>query len=303
MLPAAFPIYRVTVAHQDRRDEQLGTKAKFWFDRAGSRTLFKRGRANEDWSEKVASECAHLLGLPHAVVELAVCDGLVGILSPSFLDKGDHLVHGNELLLQIDRDYPFGQRYHMPQHTLTAVLGALEKLAVSVPPRAARDLPVGFDGRDLFCGLLVLDAWTGNSDRHHENWAVIDRRERRYFAPAYDHASSLGRNETPLRIATRLAGTDPRVTVDSYALKCRSALYSSDSATHPMTTIEAARAAMEQRPAAAAFWRSRLQAVDDGRIDGLLERVPAERIADGSRRFAAAILRFNRKRILMEQNP
>ena len=51
--------------------EPLGSKKKLWFrDPMGTepRVLFKYNRADtgEDWSEKVASELAQLLGLPHA---------------------------------------------------------------------------------------------------------------------------------------------------------------------------------------------------------------------------------------------
>src|SRR5712691_3588160 len=98
MPPPLFPVVTVSVAPKNRRDEQLGTKAKFWFDRDNVKTLFKRGRQNEDWSEKVAAECAEFLGLPHASVELAICEGAAGVVSPSFLESGDRLVHGNELL-------------------------------------------------------------------------------------------------------------------------------------------------------------------------------------------------------------
>jgi hypothetical protein len=50
--------------------EQLGSKPKFWFRIEGDEQpwLFKFTRENtgEDWSEKIASEVAKLLGKPAA---------------------------------------------------------------------------------------------------------------------------------------------------------------------------------------------------------------------------------------------
>ena len=95
-----FPILEVTSGM--RTDvEQLGSKPKFWFKWQGERWLYKRARpeTGEDWSEKVASEIAVLLGLPTHRVELAVWEGNNGCAVKSFLTpEGNVLVHGNELL-------------------------------------------------------------------------------------------------------------------------------------------------------------------------------------------------------------
>ena len=55
--------------------EQLGSKHKFWFQHVSSLMyLFKEVRSGtgEDWSEKVACELCHLLGLPHVHYDLAI---------------------------------------------------------------------------------------------------------------------------------------------------------------------------------------------------------------------------------------
>jgi hypothetical protein len=291
-----FVIERVSVPPSERRDEQLGTKAKFWFRRGGSLVLFKRGRANEDWSEKAAAECAEFLGLPHASVELAECDGQPGIVSPSFVEEVDTLVHGNELLLSIDPLYPRERGYHVAQHTLDSIFEAFEVNRVSAPPSHA--WPDGFDARDIFTGYLLLDGWIGNSDRHHENWAVVRRGAEQFLAPTYDHASAMGRNETVARLERRLAGDDPRVTVRTYAEKCRSAIYRSTAESHPMSAYDAFLEASRRRPIAGTFWRRKLASVDEGRIEGLFDRFPTDRITPGFKTFAIEILRYNRSRLL-----
>ncbi len=84
--------------------EQLGTKPKFWYKGDDKKDyLFKESRPNtgEDWSEKIASELCGLLGLPHAVYDLAVWKGKRGVVSRIFVPAGGQLVHGNELLAKV----------------------------------------------------------------------------------------------------------------------------------------------------------------------------------------------------------
>ena len=65
--------------------EQLGTKFKFWYRDHNRRMLFKQGRpgTGENWAEKVCAEIAALLGLPHAPYDLAVWQGLHGVITPT----------------------------------------------------------------------------------------------------------------------------------------------------------------------------------------------------------------------------
>lgn len=292
--PPPFPVRCIDVPREKRRDEQLGSKAKFWFESAKDHwSLFKEGRENEDWAEKVGAEFARLLGLPCAEVDLAICDGRSGIVSPSFLSREDELIHGNQVLLSLDPGYPSGEGYHVHQHTLDAVFNALEELRVGAWPAAALPLTDEFDGRDVFVGYLLLDALIGNSDRHHENWGVVKRADARLLSPTYDHGSSLGRNEPERKMVERLRGNDRRFTVDVYASRCRSALYETSDARRPMSTRRAFELTLTRRPAAARHWLSNLRAVDDVSVSGILDRIPEERCSPLHRRFARRILELN----------
>lgn len=283
----------------ERQDETLGTKYKFWFQApGGAQLLFKRGRENEDWSEKVAAEVALLLGLPAARVELASADREPGVVSLSFLGPADQLVHGNELLMDLWADYPVEDRYGVGEHALPAVAQALSRAQAGPPPGAAPPWE-GFDAVDQLVGYLLLDALIGNTDRHHENWAVIRRPGAGgLLAPTYDHASCLGRNEPEAKIEARLSGRDPRVTVAHYAARARSALYRAPGQGRPMTTLEAILAAADVRPRAACAFAERLRALEPAAFAALLERVPKARIRPASQRFAVALLTENRRRIL-----
>lgn len=194
----------IDVTHWERLNtEQMGTKPKFWcLDEAGAEFLFKESRSHsgEHWSEKLAEQIATALGLPHAEIEMAVCDGKQGTISRNFLppDEPASLVHGNELLFEHDPQYPINApNFRLAQHTLDRISNALQK--------ELAQLPAGFQGPpeiqtagDLFVGYLLLDALIVNTDRHHANWAVVlspqqDNSRLVELAPTFDHASSLGR--------------------------------------------------------------------------------------------------------------
>lgn len=293
----SFPILEVP-ASAYRADEPLGTKTKFWFYRNDAPPcLFKVGRPNEDWSEKVAAELAVALGIPAARVDLAVHDGTYGVVSQTFLRDGEQLFHGNELLLDVRPDYPQHDRYHVGQHTVAAVFEALDSAGAAASMTPLGGVP-DFGAADQFVGYLMLDALVANTDRHHENWAVVQRGAHRYLAPSYDHASSLGRNEREARIEVRLSGRDPRVTVERYVEKGRSAFFSEPTARKPDSTLEAFRRAARLRPAAGRAWAERLSTLSEATVTTLLAQVPAQRISQLHRAFAGRIIEANRARVL-----
>jgi serine/threonine protein kinase HipA of HipAB toxin-antitoxin module len=59
-----------------------------------------------------------------------------------------------------------------------------------VAPSDGSEYPSAFA---QFTGYLVLDALIGHTDRHEENWGVIEGiTGAKRLAPSFDHASSLG---------------------------------------------------------------------------------------------------------------
>ncbi len=283
--------------HARREDETLGTKFKFWYyDENDDKILFKRGRDNEDWSEKIAAELAHAIGVPAADVELAELEGTRGIVSPTFLAPHEHLHHGNELLMGLDHEYPQEERYHVGQHTVQAVMSALEHFEASPTPLEAPPIEP-WTATAQMVGYLMLDAVIGNTDRHHENWAVTMRGDAASLAPTYDHASSLGRNEPERKARLRVEGGDPRVTVEAYVARARSAFYASREATKPLTTLEAFEAAAALHPAAGRAWYARLARITASEVENLFERLPDDRISAVHRRLAARMIVVNTQRI------
>jgi hypothetical protein len=317
--------------------EWMGSKPKFWFwlPRDNAQYLYKEARPNtgEDWSEKAACELCVLLGLPHAHYELASFKGRRGVASRNFVtippelryvfDQADSwgefvwgesaffdvpklsLVHGNEMLFWLVEGYEREpvRKHRTPQHTLDLVLKALEDYSVKLPLewQAPRGINTAVE---TFIGYLMLDAWIGNTDRHHENWAVIELKSpsanetTKYLAPSYDHASSLGFHLTDEERLRRLATADKGYTVEAYAGKARSAFFRNQSDKKPMLTAEVFAAAATRRPAAARAWLERLAHVESEQMDTLFDRFPPTHITAPARAFARRLLAYNRLRLL-----
>ncbi|MBA2747743.1 MAG: HipA-like protein, partial [Tatlockia sp.] len=238
------PEYQVIVVTKEnfelRENEDLGTKPKFWFEHEKVDYLYKQAKpgTGEDWAEKVAAELCEILGLPHAVYELAeTWEGKRGVASLKFLQEkeGEALVNGNELLAAIVPNYDTSATYGASQHTIDAMLEAIGKESIKFPPAWTAPSTIK-TAVDVFAGYLLLDAWIGNGDRHHENWGVIIKKmmpaatETIYLAPTYDHASSLRRELSDVKRQKR--------SVESYTNNCYSAFYRSIGDTKTLRTCE-----------------------------------------------------------------
>jgi hypothetical protein len=298
----AFPVFELGANVGREGDEQLGSKRKFWFRHADDELwLFKYARpgTGEHWAEKTAAEIAGVLGLPHAVVELARFEGAWGTITSDFTNQGQQsLVHGNELLTELDPEYPTTKTYRVRAHTLTAVHTALNQDFIRAPSSSLA--PLEFGPFDVFVGYLLLDALIGNTDRHHENWGVLLTSAQprvAELAPTYDHASSLGRELTDevrhRKYRERGARKGPR----QYFAGSRSALFSTAGDRSPMSPLAAFRAALAMAPSAGQFWLDRVRANED-QVLTVAAAVPEEAISRGARDFCTELLSLGLRSLL-----
>lgn len=293
-----FPIIEIPLeAPED--SEAMGTKEKFWFNHEQfGLCLYKKARQNtgEDWSEKIASELSRLLQLPHAKYELAMFNYKRGTISQSFLPENASLITGNEILAQIFLDYP--ERINdLSQHTLHNIFSVFEKSTVDLPINWTPLVGI-VTAIDVFIGYLLLDAWIGNSDRHHENWAFIDCEGKSYLSPTYDHASSLGRNESDEKRAKRLITNDRGFSVEAYASKCKSCLYGNVADKKPLKTFDVFCEAATLYPHAANVWLDNLERISSDIITRLFEKIPSHLISLTAINFAQKILNLNKNKLL-----
>ncbi len=288
--------------------EQLGTKEKFWFKQDNKDCLFKRSRPNtgEDWAEKVACELCSLLNIPHAEYNLATWQGESGVVATSFVPSGGRLVHGNELLAGMDKSYPRQSFFQVKEHILKNVLTLIRTYKPG--------FPIGWDpltginlAAEVFVGYLMLDAWIANQDRHHENWSLVvlpsysgsGVKYNVHLSPSYDHASSLGRNESDESRADRLGTKDKGRHISHYITKATSAFYAAPpNSSKPLSTLDAFMEASRQYREAARLWLEKLESISFEATRAILEKVPKDRISPIAIEFAQQMLILNRERLL-----
>lgn len=295
--------YPVVVVPEDASSqlEQLGTKSKFWYqNELGQTVLFKEGRpgTGENWAEKVCCEICSALDLPHAHYDFATWRGRVGVITPTIVPERGRLILGNELLASFIKDYDRNQRVRARQHTVRRV--------IAITSSATIKSPIGWDapkviesGADVLVGYLMLDVLVSNQDRHHENWGLI------YvpgtgvaLAPTFDHASSLGRNETDQARLERLVTKDAGRSVEAYVRRAKTPLYQTPSSARALTTLEAFDEAAKIRPKAAEYWLDKLSNVRQETYTNIFGKVPNELISDTARRFGLKMLEVNTNRLL-----
>lgn len=292
-----FPVFEIP-DDAAQAEEAMGTKFKFWYQHPSlGDCLFKLARPNtgEDWSEKIAAELAQLLSLPHATYELAIWQGQHGIISPNFLPNSTTLIHGNDILAGLVSSYPRSQGYHLSQHTITIVLKALSHSGVQLPLNWTP--PTGItEAVSTFVGYLLLDAWIGNGDRHHENWGFVVQVPAGlpHLAPTYDHASCLGRELLDAKRQERIQ----QQTIQRYTQKSQSAFYRQESDRRPMLTFDVFAAVARDYPRSAALWLDQLAQISCQEANICFERIPPNRISPTAVEFGCQMLEINRSKLL-----
>lgn len=295
----AFPVFEVD-EWQAYAEEQMGTKRKIWFlSPDGAIYLFKYPRpgSGEAWAEKLAAEVAEVIRVPHAEVELATFQGEQGTMCKSFMtDPSSDLFHGNQLLRIIHPSYDTQKNAGQSEHTyqrVTRIISALETTAPS---------PCLTDGVTCFAGYLTLDALIGNSDRHHENWALILSFGREddgsplvassQLAPSFDHASCLGRE---LSDEQRKSLLEDSQRLHRYFARCRSRVYwEEEEDQRQLHPTELVRRGYAESPDLFRPWLDTSVTMGDNTVCSLLDSIPPDWMSDEAREFAAALVRLNR---------
>lgn len=269
--------------------EEMGGKTKFWYSKPDDNTnwLFKYPRPNtgEHWAEKIASEIASVMGITHAKVELAQFQGERGSVAESFARGGRALFHGNELLEITIEAYDPKAKFHHSHHTLKNIWLALERIFEQ--PEAAEK------AKRLFAEYLVLDAITGNTDRHYENWGLlrqqVENRWRGFLSPSFDHASSLGRELRDERRDRLMAENR----IGDYAERGRGAIYWSEDERYGPSPLELVRRAIRTYPDIFQPAILKLEKFGKDSLPKIVNRVPTDWMTPSARTFAIALMSYN----------
>ena len=275
-------------------DEDMGTKRKFWYERGSpdAKWLFKfpRPETGEHWAEKIAAEIASLLGIPHAPVELATCEGRRGSICESFVRNEQVLNHGNELLPDVVSNYDPERTFHQSCHTLENIWAVMDYVFANTED--ARQ------ARVRIAEYLVLDALIGNTDRHHENWGILaeslDDQRHRAVAPSFDHASSLGRELQDTHRERLLAGNR----VGNYVERGRGAIFRSADDRHGPSPLQLVRYGFGSYRAAFLPALRKIESLDRNAVREAVQRVPCEWMSYSERRFTIEMMTYSHVQLL-----
>ena len=288
-----FPIIQITDA-MILLDEPMGGKDKFWCQlppeaSGGGRWLFKQPRQEpekmEHLAEKIAQELATLIHVPCARTELAEYGGIRGTISRDVQESGEVLVHGNEIIAGRVMGYDRARTRRTSDHTFERIRQAIMQVCKGTCEEVMRQ----------FAGYLVLDALIGNTDRHHENWALLRRELKRgvtyRLAPSFDHASSLGREMKDER--RRLFLRENRL--EAYIQKGPGAIYLSELGDQAVCPMELVRRLAVSNPDLFRSWFVAVESVTSENLSGILDRIPVGWISDAQREFVAEFVRKTRE--------
>jgi HipA-like C-terminal domain len=220
-------------------------------------------------------------------VELSEFAGVRGSISLDVRTAGAVLVHGNEIIAGRVLGYDLHKRRHTSDHTFERIRQAILEVCGG---RCKEDL-------SQFAGYLVFDALIGNTDRHHENWALLKREIEptdHRLAPSFDHASSLGREMRDERRSFLLK--DARIT--DYLRKGWGAVYLEELGVTEISPLELVNRLAVKMPEFFESWLARVANVTDEQMIAIVERIPAGWSSPVQRRFAVALMREARDRLL-----
>lgn len=300
-----FPVFDIS-DFESNLPESVGSKEKRWVmppkehELPHRLHLFKIGRQNtgENWSEKACFEIAQALDLPCAKYHFAVASSERGVISETFLPVGARLYLGNVLLSRIIQGYEGAKRFKQIEYKLSQVLNLI-RLFGTRPPINYEN--TSMSAHEFFIGYLVLDALVGNTDRHHENWGVVVLTKEDsldvHLTPTFDHASSLGRNETSQNRRFRLKTKDQRASVEAYARRAHSAFFGLSSHAATLTMHEMIRVLMELYPRSTKFWADRVSALTPDVFEGIFAKIDSEWITEDATEFALRMLVRNQAMI------
>lgn len=143
---------------------------------------------------------------------------------------------------------------------------------------------------DVFVGYLVLDAWIANTDRHAENWAVLQSPAGDlHLAPSFDHGSALGSGMRQSDFAGRL----DRSSVPEWARRGRAGRFDGY---RRRTLLELAADALACAGSRAQrHWLAAIASVSVEACDDVLGATP--RMSDAARNFVHEVLAVNKERL------
>ncbi|EYE87163.1 protein kinase [Fervidicella metallireducens AeB] len=163
--------------------EGSGRSEKIWLvnPENGEVGLFKFTKSSnttEHVSEKIASELAILIGIECMKVDLGIFNSRIGSLSYKINKDDEILIEGIQLINKYFPNYDENSLYDNVKD---------EYYSLDMIMKSLKDYNLQYE----FLKIPIFDYLIGNTDRHHSNWAIIQKDKNVKLSPLYDNGSSL----------------------------------------------------------------------------------------------------------------
>jgi hypothetical protein len=132
---------------------------------------------------------------------------------------------------------------------------------------------------------------------HHENWGILVDPSGEHpprLARTFDHASCLGFQLSDEERDERLRTRDRNRSVSAFAQRGRSRHFAGTPTLVALALDAVAACTSEDR----VNFRTRIEALDDDRLEATALAVPEERMSQAARIFSARLMSENRRRLL-----
>lgn len=163
--------------------EGSGRSEKLWLVNPdnGDVGLFKFTKTEhttEHLSEKIATEIARLIGIECMEVDVGLYDSRIGSLSHKINVDAENLIEGIGLIIKYYPSYDLINLYDDEKkeyYSLEMILNSLQE----------------YDFQKEFFKIPIFDFIIGNTDRHQNNWAILQGDKDIQLCPLYDNGSAL----------------------------------------------------------------------------------------------------------------
>ena len=196
---------------------------------------------------------------------------------------------------QKNYDKTRGKQIHQPQHNIRDIfcsVKALEHDLASKTPVNERSL------LEQLATYMILDGMIANTDRHHQNWMLIN--EYKYgvnnltVAPSFDHGSSLGSKLTDQQRDEILSSNG----VLDHLRKLKGKVFDNGSNGRAPSPLDLAKSLCTRWPEYARGTLTALQNVDDTEFRSILDRMPSDFMSETAKDFAYEVMLVSKMELL-----
>lgn len=238
--------------------------------------------SGDNWSEKLSSEVAKAAGINVHDVELGKLGEQYGVIIYFSLEVGKEILHEGLEYISIDGFDPEKRG------------GYSFQLIEEILKNENDEFLAGF------IDILVFDALIGNTDRHCENWGIIEAEDGgKRLAPAYDNSSSLAReyhsNEKKTEILLKIKDA-----FEGYNRRSKSMIGWENKI--KISHFKFIELLLNKYPQLTKESIEKIETISNEKIDRIVDKIPEEIMKDNNKELTKRILKHRKNEIVEIKN-